>query len=122
MPAESEVRRANWKQGFNRLFLVAAIGWCAFAVWYFPAKQRQKRIARASDSWSSCLSHPPNAAQLQPDPTAPDPLAEAKEGLAKLKRLAQSSTYKLSREQADVMAGVMGNMIALKQELLDAYS
>jgi hypothetical protein len=46
----------NWKTGFNRLFVVAAFVWAAFAVWYVPGQQWQEQHNLALDDWKLCFS------------------------------------------------------------------
>jgi len=46
----------NWKKGFNRLFIVAALGWAIYVFWYLPIQQWHERFDMALDSWTLCLS------------------------------------------------------------------
>lgn len=45
-----------WKKGFDRLFIIAALGWAIYALWYMPLEQWHERFDLESDRWSDCLS------------------------------------------------------------------
>jgi len=53
----------NWERGFNRLFLVAAIGWAIFVVWYMawhlPTKNWHELFELEQIRYTSCLSKNP---------------------------------------------------------------
>jgi len=46
----------NWKKGFNRVFVLVAVGWATYILWYVPVKQWHERFDMASDKWTLCLS------------------------------------------------------------------
>jgi hypothetical protein len=46
----------NWRKGFNRLFLLAALGWAIYILWYIPVEQWHEQSHLALDSWTNCLS------------------------------------------------------------------
>src|SRR5215831_2161730 len=48
--------RVNLKTGFNRLFVVAALGWSVYVLWYVPVEQWHTRFDLVSDKWKLCLS------------------------------------------------------------------
>jgi hypothetical protein len=38
----------NWKKGFNRLFLIAAVGWVVYVVLIIPWQAREKELQTRS--------------------------------------------------------------------------
>jgi hypothetical protein len=58
--------RIRWKTGFNRLFVVAALGWAIYALWYVPVQQWHEQFDLASDKWSLCLSAAAHAQSKAP--------------------------------------------------------
>jgi hypothetical protein len=45
----------NWKKGFNRLFLIAAIGWVLYIVPTDPWRNREKELQFYKDRYAACF-------------------------------------------------------------------
>lgn len=45
----------DWRKGLNRLFVIVAIGWMVYVLWYVPVQQWHERFNMASDNWKECL-------------------------------------------------------------------
>lgn len=48
--------KINFKRGFNRLFVLVAVGWAVFVLWYVPVREWHERYNMAHDDWVACLS------------------------------------------------------------------
>ncbi|MFB3812490.1 MAG: hypothetical protein ACE14L_00135 [Terriglobales bacterium] len=50
------MKNINWKTGFNRVFVVAAIVWALFIIWYLPSREWNDRIDVAVANLSTCVT------------------------------------------------------------------
>jgi hypothetical protein len=59
--------KISWKKGLNRIFIVVAIGWIGFALWYLPVRVWHEQIDLLNERWSTCLyaARNSNAADYQ---------------------------------------------------------